>query len=194
MHLIVHLNILINSLRSIQLRQEKNMKNIPTKIKPKYDAIEAIITQYADQYLNEEYKELCIKALAKLSRKRPSPLESGKDKTWAAGIIYAIGSANFIFDKSQQIHMTADELVAPLDISRKTASAKASTIKKMLKIDCFNTEWVLPSKIDSNPMAWLIQVNGLIMDARYTPLEIQVEAYNKGLIPYIPALKNSSEQ
>jgi hypothetical protein len=31
-------------------------------------------------------------------------------------------------------------------------------------------------------------VNGLAMDARHVPLDIQVEAYKRRLIPYIPAL------
>jgi hypothetical protein len=38
-----------------------------------------------------------------------------------------------------------------------------------------------------NPMAWMIQVNGLITDARREPREIQEEAFRKGLIPYIPS-------
>jgi hypothetical protein len=32
----------------------------------------------------------------------------------------------------------------------------------------------------------MISVNGLILDARYVPREIQEAAYRKGLIPYIP--------
>jgi len=46
--------------------------------------------------------------------------------------------------------------------------------------------WSLPSKLDENPMAWLIQVNGFMVDARYVPRPIQEEALRKGLIPYIP--------
>ena len=36
-------------------------------------------------------------------------------------------------------------------------------------------------------MAWMIQLNGLITDARHLPRDIQKEAFRKGLIPYIPA-------
>jgi hypothetical protein len=32
-------------------------------------------------------------------------------------------------------------------------------------------------------------VDGLIVDARSMPLEIQIVAYEKGLIPYIPDLQ-----
>ena len=42
--------------------------------------------------------------------------------------------------------------------------------------------------IDANPMIWFIQVNGLAYDVRELPIEIQVEAYLKGVIPYVPDL------
>jgi len=38
-------------------------------------------------------------------------------------------------------------------------------------------------------VAWLIQVNGFAMDARYAPREIQEEAFRRGMIPYIPGEK-----
>lgn len=36
--------------------------------------------------------------------------------------------------------------------------------------------------------AWIIEVNGLAVDARHVPPGIQAEAFRRGLIPYIPAL------
>ena len=46
--------------------------------------------------------------------------------------------------------------------------------------------WTLPSRLADNPMAWLIQVNGLIVDARQAPREVQEEAFRRGMIPYLP--------
>jgi hypothetical protein len=37
-----------------------------------------------------------------------------------------------------------------------------------------------------NPVAWLIQVNGLIVDAQHMLRDIQEEAFRLGLIPYLP--------
>lgn len=34
---------------------------------------------------------------------------------------------------------------------------------------------------------WMIMADGLIVDARYAPVEIQRIAYKKGLIPYVYA-------
>ena len=39
------------------------------------------------------------------------------------------------------------------------------------------------------PMAWMIMVDGFIIDARKMPREVQEVAYRKGLIPYIPENK-----
>lgn len=51
----------------------------------------------------------------------------------------------------------------------------------------FSHEWTLPSRLADNPMVWILQVNGLMMDIRTAPLELQRLAYEKGLIPFIPA-------
>jgi hypothetical protein len=49
-------------------------------------------------------------------------------------------------------------------------------------------EFLRAEMVDANPMIWFIEVNGLPFDARQLPVEIQVEAYLKGIIPYVPAL------
>lgn len=47
-------------------------------------------------------------------------------------------------------------------------------------------EWSLRIRVDLNPMVWMIQVNGFMVDARSLKREIQEKALGKGLIPYIP--------
>jgi hypothetical protein len=59
----------------------------------------------------------------------------------------------------------------------------------LLKIGLMDVHWTLPSRIDDNPMAWLVSVNGFIVDARSLPRPLQEEAYRKGLIPYLPTDK-----
>ena len=139
---------------------------------------------------HEEYKELCLQALTKLCRKRSSPIASGRPATWASGIIYAVGSCNFLFDRSQPIHMTGQEIAEGIGLSKSTISNKAAEIKKLLKMSQWSSEWVLPSKQEDNPLIWMVSVNGFVMDARSLPLEDQRVCFQKGLIPYVPALKD----
>jgi hypothetical protein len=54
-------------------------------------------------------------------------------------------------------------------------------------------EWSLRIRVDLNPMVWMIQVNGFMVDARSLEREIQEEALRKGLIPYIPERKQSKD-
>src|SRR3990172_3068436 len=46
--------------------------------------------------------------------------------------------------------------------------------------------------MEENPMAWMISVDGLIVDVRHAPRPIQEEAFRKGLIPYLPTQGESS--
>jgi hypothetical protein len=163
----------------------QNQERVPKKMREKYDAITAITDSFCEEHLNDEYAHLCRKLAATLSRKRPSPLERGRTKSWAAAV-YAIGQINFLFDKSQTPHMRADDLCEAIGVSQSTASAKAKQIRDMLNIGLMDPNWTLLSQMDDNPMAWMIMVNGLIVDARSMPREIQEEAYRKGLIPYLP--------
>lgn len=55
-----------------------------------------------------------------------------------------------------------------------------------LGIGLMDPHWALSSRMTDNPMAWLIQMNGMIIDARKLPREIQEEAFRRGLIPYLP--------
>lgn len=51
----------------------------------------------------------------------------------------------------------------------------------------FSPEWTLPSRLADNPMLWMLQVNGVTIDIRHAPMELQRLAFDKGLIPFIPA-------
>ena len=102
-------------------------------------------------------------------------------------IVYAVGQVNFLFDKSQKVHITADEVSAAFGVAKSTAANKAKDIRSLLKMSMFDHKWMLPSKYDNSGLAWMISVNGLMMDARSCPREIQEEAFRKGYIPYIPA-------
>lgn len=162
-------------------------ERIPKQVRPQYDAIVALIEQVCREHLNEEYAEMGRKLAAKLARKRPSPLLRGKPEIWACGIMHALGTVNFLFDNTNTPYMSAEALSEAFGVKRSTCGNKAATIRKMFKMYQLDPKWTLPSRMDSNPYVWLIQVNGLIVDARALPREIQVIAYEKGLIPYIPA-------
>ncbi len=158
----------------------------------KFNELCMLTDEFSQKYLNEEYAQMIRYAIAALCRKRPSPLLKGKPELWACGITYAIGAVNFLFDKDSQPFICADDLCSAYDVKRSTGSSKAKIVKDLLGLGVFDTDWTLPSKMDSNPLAWMIMVNGFCVDARYAEPAIQQIAFEKGLIPYIPEKKPKS--
>jgi hypothetical protein len=128
--------------------------NVPKAMSARYMEVAEIIEEFCNEKLNDEYKEFCLKALAKLCRKRPSPLLSGKARTWACGIVYAIGSNNYIFDKSQPINMTAADIADWFGLAKSTAGNKANEISKLLNLGWFRNEFVLPSIAEKTTTPW----------------------------------------
>ncbi len=166
--------------------ENRERQSVPTRMRPHFDAIVAQTDAVCSQHLTDEYADLCQRLTAALCRKRPSPVISGRVETWACGIAYAIGSVNFLFDRSQTPHLTAGELCALFGVSTRTGAARASEIRKAFGMYQMDPAWCLPSLIDDNPMVWMISVNGFYVDARRASREVQEEALRLGLIPYLP--------
>jgi hypothetical protein len=159
---------------------------VPKAMQPVFDAVSGHIDHFCKQHLNEEYSQVSRELAAALCRKRPSPLEKGKPEQWACACVYVIGSANFLHDKTQTPYMQLGKLCELFGIGKSTATAKARGIEKLMGISYLDPRWSLPSRLDDNPLVWMLTVNGFAVDIRTAPLELQEEAFRLGLIPYIP--------
>ena len=82
-------------------------ERVPAALQSQYDEIVALTDPFCQRHLNEEYRDLCRRMAATLCRKRPSPVATGKTRTWACGIVYSVGRVNFLFDQSQTPHLRA---------------------------------------------------------------------------------------
>lgn len=159
----------------------------PTMMKSTFDDITALTDPFCLEWLNEEYRQLVREVAAALCRKRPSPLVRGRIDIWACGIVLAVGSVNFLHDRSQDPHMSTADVCGQFGVKQSTASNKAALIRDTLNMRRLDIDWCLPSRLDSHPLVWIIEVNGLPVDARQMPREIQEIAFERGFIPYLPA-------
>jgi hypothetical protein len=152
-----------------------------------YDAVVALTDAFCRDYLNDEYADLARNMTATLCPKRPSPLASGQPRTRACGIIHVLGRLNFLSDKASKPYMTMAEVSAVFGVGESTASAKARAISDALHMNRIDATWMLKSIVDQHPLVWVAEFNGLLVDIRDLPREVQVIAYAKGMIPYVPA-------
>ena len=167
-------------------------ERVPAALREKFDTLSQATDAFCDQRLNDEYKTMIRSGLVAMSRKRPSPLLKDKDHAWAAGLVHAVGRVNFLFDSAQTPYCKAAEIWAHFGVGASTGQAKSREAQNALGMSQNSSEWTVASNLDKNPLVWMLQVNGLMVDVRYLPLEVQEIALARGLIPYIPDRKEDS--
>lgn len=174
-------------LRPMSDANSSSNERVPAKLHERYATLVSLTDAICRKHLNEEYAKLCRKMAAALCRKRPSPVENGQPASWACGIVHAIGSVNFLFDKTQKPHLTAQQVCELFVVSQSNAALRARQLRTIFGLTPFDPEWSLPSRLDDNPLVWMLKVNGFVMDVRLAPREVQELAFARGLIPYLPA-------
>ena len=169
-------------------RQPAALK-VPAALRETVDRLLLRIDPFCARHLDDDYRALIHEAVAALARKRPSPLLTGRDASWCAGVVHAIGAANFLFDATQSPHCSAATIAAHFGVATSTSHNHAKKVRDLLKITPFSPRWCLPSLLESSEIPWILEVDGFLRDIRSLPIEVQLQAAAKGLIPYVPALR-----
>jgi hypothetical protein len=147
-----------------------NEKNI---VEAKAQKLVEMTAGFCKERLDEDYRQLCQKLIEKLSRKRNVPFLSGRIEIWAAAIVYSLGSINFLFDQSFEPYATAEDVCNYFGTSKSTTSQKAKVIRDMFKMGYYDQEFSTAHMKENSPFSNLTMVNGLIVDRRSLPPEIQ---------------------
>jgi hypothetical protein len=128
---------------------------------------------FCQRFLDEDYKQLCEKLIRKMSRKRTVPFLSGRMEIWAAAVVYALGSINFLFDKSFKPYATVEDICNYFRTSKSTTSQKSKVIREMFKMGYYDPEFSTNHMKENSPFSNLVMINGLIVDKRHLSPEIQ---------------------
>jgi hypothetical protein len=119
------------------------MQELSNVIAGKYEEIIEKIKSFSDEYLNEEYKNICILAAEELFLKNEEQFKKGKSFSWAAGIVHAIGSINTLFDSKEEPYIKAADLYKAFGVSSSTGSNKSKEIKNLLDLSKENKKWII---------------------------------------------------
>lgn len=143
------------------------------EIKKKEKELLDLTGLFCAQNLDDDYYQLCEKLILKLGRKRDVPFKSGKIEIWAAAVIHTIGSINFLFDKSFEPFISAEQISDYFGTKKSTVSGKSNQIKKLLKLGYFDSEFSTQRMAESNPFNDMVVVNGFIVPLSSIPEEYQ---------------------
>jgi hypothetical protein len=159
---------------------------IPPALAPRADRIIAATDRICDERLDGDYKGFARKLVGRLGRKRQSPLAFGEEPVWAGAVLYTVGRYNYLFEGGEQPHMTRDELGKLTGVPKRKMAEKSKEIRDFLRMGDLEPELMKRKYVHAIVNPYHMMVDGLIVDARGLPPEVQDEAVRRGLVPPIP--------
>jgi len=166
--------------------------NMPDEFEEAFVAVVGLTDAFCERYLDEDYRQLC-EEMAMVIYLRELPSQRDKPAGWASGIVHALGWVNFLHAPNRSPHMTPAQVGEGFGISKGTMMTKSRIIRDKLDITTLDPDWCTPAMLVDNPLVWMFDVGGFVIDIRDTPRQVQEEAYREGLIPFIPADKQEPE-
>ena len=162
------------------------MSDVPMPLRERFAEIVDLTDEFCVRHLNNEYRDICRKLAIAVCR-AGAPVALGKPTSWACGIVYSAGWVNFLTDPNNSPHMRAEDIAKGFGVSLATMRAKFKIVRDTLDLIPLQPEYSLPSMAEENPLVWMAEVNGLLVDLRQAPRIWQETAFRQGMIPYIPA-------
>ena len=153
-------------------------------IENRKNQIISLIKEFCTERLDDDYFELSVRLVEKLGRKRTVPFMSGKIEIWAAAVIHALGTINFLFDKSFQPYVTVEEINDFFGTNKSSSTGKSKVIRDLLNLAYFDDEFSTTRSKENNPFDRMIMVNGFITfkkPSELRPSEPEIQTENKGL-------------
>ncbi len=149
------------------------------KSEENYNKILPLVQDFCAKKLNKKYFKEGEGLLKKLNRKRTKPLATGKPEIWAAGVIHALASLNFLFDKSNEHYLTTDEINSYFETNKSTVTAKSRIICDLLKLSRFDNAMArFMQEMENSLMDSFVMVDDNLVPISSLPPEYQLIVRN----------------
>ncbi|MGQ9723141.1 MAG: DUF6398 domain-containing protein [Candidatus Jordarchaeum sp.] len=90
---------------------------------------------------------------------------------WAAAVIHAIGSINFLFDPSFKPYVSVSDISNYFGTFKNTVTQKSKLIRDMFKMRHWDREFSTTRVMEHNPFSKLVTINGFIVNIDSLPPE-----------------------
>jgi DNA-binding XRE family transcriptional regulator len=138
----------------VSRKSPASIESIEPEYQERYAELLEIVKKFCLEHLNEEYLDSCYLLAADICQEG-SPVNSGRARSWAAGLIWTIGRVNFLTDRSNTPHMKQEQFAKLIGVSKATISAKSNEIWNALGIVPLDPDYVIASQVASNPFSAL---------------------------------------
>ena len=132
-----------------------------------------LTSEFCDQYLDEDHKELTQKMISTLCKKEEVDFQHEELKNWAAAVIHALGSINYLFDNSFEPYISEEELIDYFNAHQSHIQDKSREIKKLLRLDLFDNLSSLKRFQDNEHLHNLLLIDGFFLNLETFPPDLQ---------------------
>ena len=153
--------------------------------KQRLDEISSLFREFCESRLTAGYAESCGQLLT-AAYGAWLPLQRGKPQSWAAALVHVSGIINFLHDPASKPYMKLRDIAQHFGVSAATMENKSREIRDAVNAFPLDPRFCLPENLVDNPLVWIRQINGILVDFRTQPREVQEVALQAGLIPFIP--------
>ena len=108
-----------------------------------------------------------------MGRKRDVPFKRGKLEIWAAAVVNAIGSINFLFDRSFEPYIGSKEINDHFGTKSTTVTNKARAIKDMFDLWYYSPVFSTDTMQQNNLFNNLVMVDDIIVPIDNLPEDMQ---------------------
>ena len=131
-----------------------------------------LIKEFCEKKIDQEHFELSKKVLEKLTKSKDVIFTTSKPQTWAAAVLHALGTINFLFDKSFEPYVSVGEINDFFDVKKTTLVNKSKQIRDLLKMKTWSKGFSTKAMAGNNPLENFIMIDGVIV-----PLDSLLEEY-----------------
>lgn len=107
---------------------------IPTAHRDRFDVVATMLAGFGATHLDAELTGFTLELWQRICRRKSPDCLRGKPGVWAASVVHVIARMNFLFDRSQPVHLTFDTICNFFGVNKTTIGGKATGIEHTLRL------------------------------------------------------------
>ncbi len=110
------------------------IKSIPKDRQARFNEVAALIDVFGQEHLDVELTGFVMELWGRLCRKKDATCMRGQPEVWAATAVHVIARMNFLFDRTQPVHLTVGTICEHFHVKKTTIGNKASQVERLLRL------------------------------------------------------------
>ena len=114
--------------------ESKHISGLAPEKQERFCEVTTSITSFGAAHLDPELTGFALDLWKRICRLKRLDCRRGDPNVWAASVTHVIARMNFLFDRSQPVHLTFDTICEFFQVKKTTVGGKASEIERTLRL------------------------------------------------------------